>query len=193
MWLKDFFNAAFSAVGPLGLSGFGLLVILALVAIVVGFSDGSGALVGWFGTIALVSVVGIMILSQFFPNKPILIPAGSPPPAPAPSVPANSARWFDTGLQADWGGSDRFYGAGDTPVYKGNDLVLCSDDHLGLVATCWSSRPANSSSMAPGVPTNISQPRNDWCAYKDNGINLGTRPSGGAFGRVYACAHFIAP
>jgi hypothetical protein len=192
MWFKDFFEAAFSAVGPLGLVGFAILAVVAIVAVVGGVSNASRALIG-FGALGLVSVLVLSILGQFFPNKPIPIPGGSTPPAPAPTVAAGSARWFDTGLQADWGGSDRFYGAGDTPVYEASGVKLCTDDHLGQVATCWSSRPANSASMAAGVPTNITQTRNDWCAYKDNGVNLGTRPSGSALGRVYACAHYIAP
>jgi hypothetical protein len=195
MWLKDFFQSAFAAVGPLGLAGFALLVILAIVAVVVGFSKTSRAVVGWLGAAALASVVGITVLTQIYPSPKPLVPIrADAPPAPSPTVPANSARWFDTGLQADWGGNDRFYGAGEIPVYEANGTKLCDDNFLGRVATCWSSRPANSTSMASGVPTNINQSRNDWCAYKDSSVSLATRPNGAApQGRVYACAHFIAP
>jgi hypothetical protein len=195
MWLKDFFESAFSAAGPLGLAAFAMVIIVALVAIVVAVSNGSRALVGAFGTLALVAVVAILVFNQLYPQPKLeKIPVDKPAPAPAPSPVANSARWFDTGLQADWGGYDRFYGAGEKPVYEANGLRLCDDDLLGRVVTCWSSRAADPSSMAPGVPTNIVQRRNDWCAYKDSIVTLAKKPDGGAPpGRVYACAHSISP
>jgi hypothetical protein len=195
MWLKDFFSSAFSAAGPLGLAAFAMLVIVAIVAIVVAVLNGSRAFVGAFGTLALVAVVGILVFNQLYPQPKVEpIPVDKPPPTPAAAAPANSARWFDTGLQADWGGRDRFYGTGETPVYEANGLKLCDDDLLGRVVTCWSSRSADPTSMAPGVPTNIAGRRNDWCAYKDSNVTLATKADGGAPpGRIYACAHSISP
>ena len=195
MWLKDFFSGAFSAAGPLGLAAFTMVIIVALVAILIAASRGSRALVGIFGILALMAVAGILVFSQLYPEPKLeKIAVDKPPPAPAPSAPAHSARWFDTGLQTDWGGKDRFYGAGETPVYEANGLKLCNDDLLGRVVTCWSSRAADTKSMAAGVPTNISERRNDWCAYKDSNVTLATKPDGGAPpGRVYACAHSISP
>lgn len=189
MWLKDFFSGAFSAAGPLGLAAFTMVIIVALVAILIAASRGSRALVGIFGILALMAVAGILVFSQLYPEPKLeKIAVDKPPPAPAPSAPAHSARWFDTGLQTDWGGKDRFYGAGE------NGLKLCNDDLLGRVVTCWSSRAADTKSMAAGVPTNISERRNDWCAYKDSNVTLATKPDGGAPpGRVYACAHSISP
>jgi hypothetical protein len=194
MWLKDFFESAFSAVGPLGLAGYAMLVILALVAIVVA-SGGSRVLAGIFGSLALASILGIVVFNQFFPPpKPLQPVPKDQPTAAAPPAAADSARWFDTGLQADWGGNDRFYGAGEIPVYAAKGVMLCNDNFLGRIATCWSSRPADSTSMAAGVPTDILQKRNDWCAYKDSNVSLATRPNGSAPpGRVYACAHYITP
>jgi hypothetical protein len=195
MWLKDFFESAFSAAGPLGLAAFAMLIIVAILAIVIAAIGGSRALVAAFGALALIAVVGVLVFNQLYPQPKLeKIPVDKPPPASAPSAPADSARWFDTGLQADWGGYDRFYGAGETPVYEANGLKLCNDDLLGRVVTCWSSRAADPTSMAAGVPTNILQRRNDWCAYKDSNVTLVKKPDGGAPpGRVYACAHSISP
>jgi hypothetical protein len=192
-WLSSFFHDAFGAVGPLGMGAFAMLVIVALVALVVALSKGSPLLVF---VIAIVCVVGIVIFNQLFPPpRPFLtIPQDEKPPASAPPAAGNSARWFDTGLQADWGGRDSFYGAGQFPVYEADGKKLCDDNLLGRVVTCWSSRPADNTSMAPGVPTNIKEKRNDWCAYKDNNVTLARAPDGHAVpGRVYACAHSIAP
>jgi hypothetical protein len=71
---------------------------------------------------------------------------GQQPPAPPPPAAGNPPRWFDAGLQADWGAKDSFYGAGDRPAYAVDGRILCDDTHLFQIATCWSSRPANSSS-----------------------------------------------
>jgi hypothetical protein len=192
-WLSNFFHDAFAAAGPLGLAAFAMLVIVALVAIVVAIRKGSPALVG---IIAIFSVVGILVFDQLFPPPPPLqrVPADGKPPALPPSVPGNSARWFDTGLQADWGGKDTFYGAGQFPLYEADGKKFCDDSLLGRVVTCWSSRPADANSMAPGVPTNIREKRNDWCAYKDSNVTLAHSPDGHAPpGRVYVCAHSISP
>jgi hypothetical protein len=189
-WLPNFFHDAFAAASPLGLAAFAMLVIVALVAIVVAISKGSPVLVG---VLAIISVVAILIFNQLYPTRPLQdIPGDGKPPAPAPFAPENSARWFDTGLQADWGGKDSFYSAGQFPVYEADERKLCDDNLLGQIATCWSSRPADATSMAPGVPTNIGEKRNDWCAYKDNNVTLARPPDGRAPpGRVYACAHSI--
>jgi hypothetical protein len=192
-WLESFFQNAFAAVGPLGLLGFALLVIVAIVAIIAGVR-GSQLITGIVGTVALLGVVVIATLNQIYPSKtPQPIPADKAPPAAAPA--GSNARWFDTGLQADWGGKDTFYGGGERPVYEANGRTLCDDGLLGRVATCWGARVANNKSMADGVPTNIDKTagRRDWCAYKDDSVTLATRQDGGAeLGRVYACAHSIS-
>lgn len=194
-WLSNFFHDAFAAAGPLGLAAFAMLVIVALVAIVVAISQGSPLLVA-VGVIAIACIVGIFVFNQIYPPPPPLRPISGNPPAPAPSAAAGSARWFDTGLQADWGGKDSYYGAGQFPVNEVNGRKLCDENLLGRVATCWSSRAADPTSMAPGVPTNIdiNQHRLDWCAYKDSNVTLARAPDGHAPpGRVYSCAQSISP
>jgi hypothetical protein len=186
-WLPRFFHDAFAAASPLGLAAFAMLVIVALVAVVVTISKGRPALIG---IIAIVSVVGIVVFNQVFPPPPPLTHIEGRDSAPAPAPLGNSALWFDTGVQADWSGRDIFYGAGQYPVYEADGRKLCDDDHLGNVVTCWASRRAEVPPMAPGVPTNIREPRNDWCAYKS--VTLAQAPDGHAPGRVYVCAHSIA-
>jgi hypothetical protein len=191
--LDHFFEPAFAAARALGLSAFAMLVITAILAIVVAVGKGSRVLVAIFGALALASVVGLVILNTFHPPPP---PARAiPPGSPAPSAQASSPRCFDARILADRAGADRFYGAGDVPVYQADGTTLCDDNSIGQVATCWQSRPANSTSMAAGVPTNIdiSQKRTDWCAYKDGSVTLATRPTGATPGHVYVCARSIAP
>lgn len=172
-WLSSFFHDGFATASVLGLGAFAMLVIVALVALVAALSKGSPLVVF---VIATLSVLLIVVLYLLFPKPQVL------------------TRWFDTGLQADWGGKDTFYGAGQFPIYEANGIKLCNDDLLGRVVTCWSSRPADGNSMATGVPTNIKEKRNDWCAYKDANVTLARAPDGGAPpGRVYACAHSIVP
>jgi hypothetical protein len=191
-WLSNFFHEAFAQVGSLGLAAFTMLVIMAVVVIVVALSQGSLKLVG-VGVLAIISVGVIFAVDHFYPLPRFLpVPGDGKSPPPAPPAPANIARWFDTGLQADWGGRDSFYGVGEFPVYEVDGRKLCDDNLLGRVVTCWSSRLADATSMAQGVPTNINTKRNDWCAYKDNNVNLSRAPDGRALGRVYACAHSIS-
>jgi hypothetical protein len=187
-WLKEFFQAAFAAVGPLGLAAFAMLVVVALVAILIPFS-GSQWLIGIIGVIALIAIVGMVTVSQVFPMP------RPPEPAPGPTPgPTSGARWFDTGVQADWAGNDKFYGAGETPVYQANGTKFCNDDLIGRVATCWSSRPADNTSMGANVSRNVAIGSSQWCAYKDSNVTLATKPNGSAKpGRVYVCAHYIAP
>jgi hypothetical protein len=189
-WLSTFFHEAFTAAGPLGLAAFAMVVIVALVAIVLATSSGRPLLVA-VGVIAIACVAGIFVFNQLHPGiQPV--PKNGDATA-APPAPPNGARWFDTGMQADWGGKDTFYGAGQFPVYEVSGRTLCDDNLLGRVATCWQSRRADTTSMAPGVPTNINVNENrlDWCAYKDSNVTLALRQDGGAPGRVYACAHSI--
>lgn len=191
MWLSNFFHEAFTAAAPLGLAAFANVGDCGFGRLIVAISKGSRALVG---IIAIIAVVGILVFNQLFPPSPPPrpIPNGEKPPVPAPPAPANTALWFDTRIQADWGGKDSFYGAGKFPVYEADGRELCNDNLLGQVVTCWQSRPADATSMAPGVPTNIKERRNDWCAYKDSNVTIATSPDGHAPpGRVYACAHSI--
>lgn len=185
-WLSSFFREGFAAATPLGLAAFAMLIIVALVIVVVAIRNGSPIL---FGTFAMVCVVGILVFDQLS-HRLIPIPPGEGAAAPAP---ANSPRWFDTGLQADWGGRDSFYGAGEFPLYAAEGKKLCNADLVGRIATCWQSRPADSKSMASSVPTNFRQNRNDWCAYKDSSVALSRAPDGQFPGRVYVCAHSIEP
>jgi hypothetical protein len=194
-WLSNFFQAGFTTAGALGLAAFAMLVIVALVAIVVAISKGSLALVG-VGVFAIISVLGLVVFNHAYPSSPPLqeIPRDGKVPARPPPATGTSPRWFDTGLQADWGGKDSFYGAGEVPIYEADGRKFCDDNLLGRVVTCWSSRAADDTSMAKGVPTNIKEKRNDWCAYKDNSVTLARAPDGRAPpGRVYACAHSISP
>jgi hypothetical protein len=188
-WLANFFEYGFGAATTLGLAAFAMLIIVTLVALVVALTKSNPAFVF---LIAIVCVVGLVIFNQLYPSpRPVesVGRQGQQPPAPPPPAAGNPPRWFDSGLQADWGGKDSFYGAGDHPAYAADGRILCDDTHLFQIATCWSSRPANSSSMAAGVPTNILQERNDWCAYKDNNVTLSKPPDGHAPpGRVYVCA-----
>jgi hypothetical protein len=192
-WLPNFFHEAFTAAGPLGLAAFAMVVIVALVGIVVAISQGRPLLVA-VGVIAIACVAGIFVFNQLHPGVQ-LIPSKGNTSAAAPPAPPNGARWFDTGMQADWGGKDSFYSGGQFPVYEAPGIKLCDDNLLGRVATCWSSRPADATTMAPGVPTNINinEKRLDWCAYKDSNVTLASRQDGVAPGRVFACAHSISP
>jgi hypothetical protein len=190
-WLRDFFHEAFGVTGQLGLPAFTMLMIIAVVAIIISILAKRAWLALSLGVFALVLLVLVPVISYYFPQPPypLPIPQDKPPSAPAP---VQNARWFDTGMQVDWVARDRYYGATEFPAYEIDGVVLCSDNHLGRVATCWSSRRADPSSMAPGVPTNITQRRNDWCAYKDSSITLTTKGDGAAApGRVYACARSI--
>jgi hypothetical protein len=181
---SEFWHEAFTVAGTLGIAAYAMPVIVALVAI---------ATVGRKATpiaiFAIICVVGLVIANYVIP--PLLpAPHHDSPAPPAPSTP-NGARWFDPLLQADWGGRDEFYGAGQSPRYEASGKTLCDESRLGRVVTCWSSRPADSSSMAPGVPTDITGATREWCAYKDNTVTLAVRPDGRFQGRVFVCANSI--
>jgi hypothetical protein len=171
-WLSAFFHDGFASATVLGLGAFAMLVIVALVALVVVLNKSSPLYVFVIATLAVLIIVG---LSLAFP-LPRLLPA----------------RWVDTGMQADWGGKDAFYGAGEFPVYEWQDRKLCDDDHVGKVATCWTSRPSDPQAKPAGVPTNFHDTRYDWCAYKDYNVKL-SEPDGRVPGRVYLCAHTLTP
>jgi hypothetical protein len=184
-WISDLFKYGFEATSTLGVASFAMLAVVALVALLVTLTKSNSMVIF---LVAMACIVVLVIINQIYPPHRQLqeVTDGKTPPAPPPSS-GNPASWFDTGLQADWGGRDSFYGAGDRPIYQSDGKTLCDDNHLGRIATCWSSRPADASSMAPDVPTNILQRRNDWCAYKS--LTLATPPDGHAPpGRVYVCA-----
>lgn len=195
-WLQDFFREAFGVTDKLGLPAFTMLMMVAVVSIVIATFSRKPILTFSFGVFSVILLLSVPVLNHFFPPAwPVPVQEDENGPAP-PVSPTLDARWFDTGLQADWGGKDRFYGGGEYPSYEEDGIVLCNDDLIGRVATCWSSRRADTSTMASDVRTNIAPnvtpPRSDWCAYKDHTVTLAIRPDGIASpGRVYVCARYV--
>jgi hypothetical protein len=187
-FLKSFWHEAFATAGALGLAAYAMPVIVALVAI----ATGARVRIAVF---AILCVVGLVIANYLIPPVLTIRHPHDSPAAPARSIP-NGARWFDPLLQADWGGRDEFYGAGQFPRYEAAGKTLRDENRLGRVVTCWSSRPADSASLASDVPTDIPNrtgATREWCAYKDSSVTLAVRPDGRFPGRVYVCANSILP
>jgi|RhiMetdeSRZDD1v2_1073273.scaffolds.fasta_scaffold378909_2 hypothetical protein len=188
-WIPNVFESIFNATITLGLASF-VIAILAFVLIVLIITirrDPNLAVMvaASGGTLILL----VYLLNIFIPPPKGLQDAPKQLQPAAPAQTAYVAAWADTGLQADWGGRDEFYGAGSKPQYKVDGRSLCDDTMVGRLAVCWESRTANASSMASGVAKNIDAPRNDWCAYKHLTLSFATTPDGRAQqGKVYLCA-----
>jgi hypothetical protein len=154
------FNQLIVSAQSLGVQAFAMVIILLIFFFAIAKNSRLGIALSCFAMLLVVSLFVISLIS--------------PPPPP---------HWKDYGFNANWGGEDRYYGSGDVPTLS----RLCDGSHIGFVATCWSSR-SSAGSLAPGVATDITTDRNDWCAYKGNNIHLDSpRDNSVTPGRVFVC------
>jgi Tripartite tricarboxylate transporter family receptor len=130
------------------LAGFALLVILAIVAVVVGFSKACRAVVGWLGAAALASLVGITILGQIYPPPKPLVPISPATPPAAPPHPRQPTVRAATQVCNDLLG-------GQLPmivaVMTGQLLQLHESGKLRILALTTERRMAG----APNIPTAV--------------------------------------
>jgi hypothetical protein len=174
---------------PFGIIG---LAIVAILLIVLRPITKNLAANLWLAIAAVVIIGGLAIFDKLTPifQAAPQAPISGPGPGPKPS---GSMLWVDTGIAADWGGSDIASTTGPTPKYKVKDVTLCEEErHVGSIATCWQNRP-NGYPRVDATDIAGAPPR--WCTYKDsNAVKLSTAPNGYAPpGRVYLCAHSIPP
>jgi hypothetical protein len=109
----------------------------------------------------------------------------------APAL-AQTFRWINTGIEADWEGNDAASATGRVPRYTiEGGTVLCGAGKAGAIAICWSGRAGG---YPEGVPTNIQGRPTQWCVYKNSNVTIQTPPSDtGRKGRVYMCGPIVNP
>jgi hypothetical protein len=169
---------------PFGIAGLAIAGIVALT-----FNPGSGR--RWLLMGAMLVIAGIFGFDKYLQPKAEAVQPTTelPHSSGVGNAPITTADvyWFPSGSKGDWGGHDLAHTDGEFPKYqsaKGN--VLCDENHIGNIATCWDNRPDG---RVPGLDSNVPNSSSRWCTYKDNTIRSPTPPNGYATpAAVYVCA-----
>jgi hypothetical protein len=109
--------------------------------------------------------------------------------APSATALADDAfAWVDTGRRADWDKRDAASTKGSKPRIRLGNGALCDEGHVNFVVTCWTNRVGG---YPTNVPTDIVGQPPDWCAYKNNSVNINTPENGPYKGQLYVCSRIV--